>query len=150
MNLSSLIRWHAVFRQTLCAVSCSSALFVSCAMADALTDSSAITNFRIDPPTPNVLKVGDNVSVSFQIRNYIHQEGVLVFVQPYFNNKPVGQFSPSPVYLGAEYGIANFTAGPRQTVNRLRVIMTDAVKRETLFEVYIPVNFKFVVSSPPE
>jgi hypothetical protein len=150
MNDSSPINWPTVFRQTLCAVFYSSALFASCAMADALTDSSAVTNLRIDPPSPNVLKAGDNVTVSFQIHNYIHHEGVTVFVQPYFNKKPVGQFSPSPIYLGTAYGISDFTAGPRQTVNRLRVFMADKDAKETLFEVYVPVNFKFVASLPPE
>jgi hypothetical protein len=106
-----------------------------------------ITNIRLSPESPDTLKIGERVNITF---NYYTEEagGVRIFVRPYTH----GSRSPgygahgSPVYPpGSGDGSGWFTINSgRVTVDQLQFRMYNADQSKLLLEFYIRVSYNFL------
>ena len=96
--------------------------------------------------TPNVLKLGQKVSVSFNYRATT-AGGVRIFARPLSGSALTPNYSahPSPVYrVGSGAGRGWFTINRgAATVTRVRFQMWNASQTRLLFQAVVPVHYQF-------
>jgi hypothetical protein len=116
-----------------------------------LTAANSVTQLVITPATPNILKFGQNITVNF---NYDTAQvgGVRIFVRPItideFGNDmltPNYGACPSPIYAtGSGTGSCTLTIVDGDvTVDKLRIQMWDANQTVRLFNIKVPVHYRF-------
>jgi hypothetical protein len=105
-----------------------------------------VRQISLTPFTPNILLVGQNVTVSFRYRTD-QAAGVRIFARPFTGGAPTPNYSTcgAPIYpVGAGTGTCSFTiTGGAVTVNRMRFQVWNANRTIKLFEKFIPVHYQF-------
>ncbi|MBA3946351.1 MAG: hypothetical protein H0X37_17525 [Herpetosiphonaceae bacterium] len=108
--------------------------------------STLVTNIQLDPPTPNILPFGQDVSLTF---NYTTGDpgGVLIYVLPFSDGAfpPNSRVSGSPVYpTGSGSGSSSFTIlSGSVIVDQIRFQVYNADQSTLLYEALIPVSYQF-------
>jgi len=122
------------------------ALLLAPAVAAAAPAVHVVTHITPIPATPNVLRAGQNIYLSF---SYVSPEptGVRILVQPMTGGKPAAGWSApdSAVYpagSGTTTRSFKITRG-NVTVNRIRIQMWNAAETVKLQQVVIPVHYRF-------
>lgn len=105
-----------------------------------------VSQITLSPATPNILKFGDNVNISFSY-NTTQAGGVRIFPRPMTGNALTPNYaaSGSPLYpVGSGNGTAYFTitSGP-VTVDKIRFRIYNADQSVLLYNITIPVHYKF-------
>jgi hypothetical protein len=117
-----------------------------------LTAAHSVTQLGLSPASPNILKFGQNVTVTF---NYDTTQvgGVRIFVRPISIDPSTGGdiLTPnyaacgSPLYAtGTGAGSCTFTiTDVNVTVEKIRIQMWDANQTVLLYNVKVPLHYKF-------
>jgi hypothetical protein len=105
-----------------------------------------VTNIALTPDTPNILAFGQSVNITF---DYTTTEagGVLIFARPMTGDKLTPHYvaHASPIYpvgTGTGSGSFSITSG-NVTVNKIRFRIYNADQSQLLFQIAIPVHYKF-------
>ncbi len=105
-----------------------------------------VTAFSLTPDSPNVLRTGQNVDLTFQ---YITNQagGVLIWARPFTNGALTPNYAAhgSPVYpTGSGSGSGFFTiSSGTVVVDQIRIQMWDTSQTVLLFETFLPVHYLF-------
>ncbi len=114
--------------------------------ARAASPPNLVTRVGLQPGTPNVLKTGQRVTVSFTYQTD-RIAGVRIFVRPLTGGvlTPYYGAHGSPLYaVGSGTGSGWFTiTRGSQRVERIRVQMYTANQSDLLFETTLPVDYQF-------
>jgi hypothetical protein len=117
-----------------------------------ITAAHSVTQLGLTPASPNILKFGQNVTVTF---NYDTTQvgGVRIFVRPISIDPVTGgdlltpnyAACPSPLYpIGSGTGSCTFTiTDVNVTVEKIRIQMWDANQTVLLYNVKVPLHYKF-------
>jgi hypothetical protein len=111
-----------------------------------------VWNFSITPRSPNILRYGDRVNLSFF---YVNGTGspVVIFARPLTNGQPTPSYAahPSPFYAigsGPATGWFTITSGPA-LVDGIRLQVLNNTQTTVLYEQVIPVHYQFGMYRPP-
>jgi hypothetical protein len=118
--------------------------------AQEATAAHSVTQFTLGPQTPNVLKFGQQVTVSFSY-DTTAAGGVRIFARPMTTTDagdvltPNYAACPSPLYaVGSGTGSCTFTiVDGSVTVDKIRIQMWDANQTTKLFQAKLPVYYRF-------
>lgn len=111
-----------------------------------------IKHILLDPPSPNFVRLGQDVTVSFDYQT-VEPGGVRIFARPYSG----GALSPgyladaSPLYpSGSGSGSNGFTISTGTVVvDQIWLRMFNAEQSQLLFEAFIPVHYGFTGADDP-
>ncbi len=107
----------------------------------------AVTNISLFPDTPDVLGFDQDANLEF---SYITRQvgGVYIWARPFTNGSLTPQYAAhgSPVYgIGGGAGSGSFTiTGGNVVVDHIRIQMWDTTQTTLLFEVFLPVYYRFM------
>jgi hypothetical protein len=111
--------------------------------------TNAVTNVTLNPATPNLLALGQNVNLTFDYTTSV-AGGVRIFARPFTNGalSPSYAAHPSPLYAtGSGSGTGSFTiTSGAVTVDQIRFQMYNADQSLLVFETLIPVHYQFGTS----
>ncbi len=105
-----------------------------------------VTAFSLTPDSPNILRTGQNVNLTFQ---YITNElsGVRIFARPFTNGALTPNYAAHPSVLyptGSGPGDGWFTiSSGTVVVDQIRIQMYNADQSVLLFETFLPVYYLF-------
>lgn len=117
-----------------------------------ITAAHSVTHIGMDPLSPNVLKFGENINFTF---NYTTTQvgGVRIFIRPMTIDPVTGAdiLTPnyaacgSPLYAtGSSTGTCSFTITDLDaSVDKIRIQMWDANQTVKLFQIKLPVAYRF-------
>ena len=117
-----------------------------------ITAAHSVTQLGLTPASPNILKFGQNITVTF---NYDTTQvgGVRIFVRPISIDPVTGAdmltpnyaACPSPIYpIGSGAGSCTFTiTDVNATVEKIRIQMLNADQSVLLYNIKLPVMYKF-------
>lgn len=112
----------------------------------AASASNLVFQLRLAPDTPNILKFGQNVTVSFKYDTN-QAGGVRIFARPFTGTSLTPNYAAcgSPIYpFGTGTGTCTFTiTSGNATVNKIRFQVWDANQTQLLFQTYVPVSYQF-------
>jgi hypothetical protein len=107
---------------------------------------NSVTQIVLDQPSPNSLKFGQFISVSFSYTNN-EAGGVRIWVRPFSSGAltPNYMAHPSPVYpIGAGKDLGWFSISSGQViVDQIRIQMWSADQTRLLFETFLPVSYHY-------
>ena len=108
--------------------------------------ANIVNSIKLVPATPNILKFGENVSLTF---NYTTNQvgGVYIWARPFSGGALTPNYAASgsplyPVGSGASDGFFTILDVPA-TVDQIRFQMWDSTQTTLLFERKIPVSYQF-------
>jgi len=105
-----------------------------------------VSQIRLSPATPNILKFGQNVTVGFKY-DTTEAAGVRIFARPFSGAALTPNYAacPSPLYpFGSGSGTCTFTiSSGNATVDRIRFQIWDAGVTKVLYTIFVPVNYQF-------
>jgi hypothetical protein len=108
--------------------------------------ANMVSALYLSPPTPNILRFGQNVTVRFSYRTN-QAGGVRIWARPFTGGSLTPNYAacPSPLYpVGTGSGSCTFTiTDGTVTVNRIRFQVWNANQTILLFEGFIPVHYQF-------
>ncbi|HEY7185284.1 MAG TPA: hypothetical protein VH436_01985 [Vicinamibacterales bacterium] len=116
-----------------------------------VTAAHSVTQLVLTPDTPNILKFGQNITVNFSY-DTTQVGGVRIFVRPISldalgNDMLTPNYAacPSPLYpTGSGTGSCTLTiTDVDANVDKLRIQMWDANQTVRLFNMKVPVSYKF-------
>jgi hypothetical protein len=111
-----------------------------------LAAGNSVTKVTLNPPNPNILLNGQQVTVSF---TYASNQPVLIFARPFVGANPAPGYSASGSQtLNPPGGTATqwFTINTGNvTVDRIRIQILNTAKTQVLFEAFLPVHYEFRV-----
>jgi hypothetical protein len=111
-----------------------------------LTAPNNVTGIDLSPLTPNILKFGQNVTVSFTY-DTDDAGGVRIFVRPMTGDLLTPNYAAcgSPLYpVGSGVGSCTFTiTDVNAIVDTIRIQMWNANQTTKLFQAKLPVHYRF-------
>lgn len=116
----------------------------------ALTAANSVTQLSMSPLTPNILKFGQDITVSFDY-DTADAGGVRIFIRPMTTTDTGDVLTPnysacgSPLYpVGSGMGTCSFTiTDVNAVVDKIRIQMWNANQTTLLFTMKLPVHYKF-------
>ncbi len=109
-----------------------------------------VIGLNMTPTSPNILKVTQNVNISFQYTT-TEANGVRIFIRPFSNGalSPGYTAHPSPIYpAGSGQGSGYFTITSGEVVvDQIRIQMWNSNQTTLLFEAFLPVYYLFTNAS---
>ncbi|MGE5249393.1 MAG: hypothetical protein ACM3QS_04190 [Bacteroidota bacterium] len=109
-------------------------------------NATMVSTIGLTPATPNILRLGQNVTVRFRYRTN-QGRGVRIFVRPFTGGALTPNYlaCASPLYpLGTGTGSCTFTiTDGTVTVNRLRFQIWNSDQSVLIFEGFLPVHYQF-------
>lgn len=139
---NKLINWKAIGAAVMIML-----LLVTFSYAPSVTAAGhSVTKVKLDPPTPNVVLHGQNVTVSFSYAT-TQPGGVRIFARPFVGAAAAPFYAASGAGIsptGSGTGTQTFTITQGSiTVNRIRIQMWNAAQTVLLFEAFLPVHYEF-------
>lgn len=117
-----------------------------------VTAAHSVTGITLSPANPNVMKFGQIITVNFSY-DTIEAGGVRIWARPITIDPVTGldmltpnySACPSPIYpVGSGTGSCTFTIVDGDTqVDKIRLQMWDVNQTVRLFNIKIPVSYKF-------
>jgi hypothetical protein len=117
-----------------------------------VTAAHSVTQIGMDPLSPNVLKFGQNINFTFHY-DTTQVGGVRIFIRPISIDPVTGAdiLTPnyaacgSPLYAtGTGTGTCSFTiTDVDASVDKIRIQMWDANQTVKLFQIKLPVSYRF-------
>jgi hypothetical protein len=105
-----------------------------------------VYNLDLTPPTPNILDLGEDVSLTFDYSTNMIG-GALIFARPMKDGDlaPGYSASGSPIYpVGSGSGSGDFTINVDPlVVDGIRIRMTNSDQSLLLYETVVPVHYQF-------
>lgn len=109
-------------------------------------NATMVSAISLSPPTPNILRFGQNVTVNFRYRTN-QPGGVLIWARPFTGAALTPNYAAcgSPTYaMGTGTGSCTFTiTDGTTTVNRIRFQIWNTTQTIMYFEGFIPVHYQF-------
>ena len=109
-----------------------------------LAAGNTVTKVTLNPPNPNILLNGQQVTVSF---TYASNQQVLIFARPFVGANPAPGYAASGSQThNPPGGTATqwFTINTGNvTVDRIRIQILNTAKTQVLFEAFLPVHYEF-------
>ncbi len=107
---------------------------------------SLVHSLALAPATPNILVLGQNVTVRFSYRTK-QAGGVRIFARPFTGSALTPGYAAcaSPLYpVGSGFGSCSFTiTSGANTVTSIRFQMWNATQTVLLFQTFVPVSYQF-------
>jgi hypothetical protein len=144
-----MIRHH--LRRTLIAATAALLFLQVTSDVQGVTAANSVTGLASDPLSPNILKFGQNITVSFHYDTN-QAGGVRIFIRPITVDAtgtdiltPNYAACGSPLYpVGSGTGSCTFTiTDVDASVDKIRIQMWDANQTVKLFQVKLPVAYRY-------